>query len=94
MKLLMNKTLKTARRIIILILGSTVILFGIILLFTPGPACVVIPAGIAILATEFVWAQQLLRKLKQQGTHLAHNMGLGNSQSNPTSTDSFSDTNQ
>jgi hypothetical protein len=41
-------------------------LIGIILIVLPGPACIVIPAGLAILATEFAWARGLLKKVKQQ----------------------------
>ena len=36
------------------------------MLVTPGPAVVVIPAGLAILATEFSWAKFLLGKFKQK----------------------------
>lgn len=59
--------LKLARKIIIVSVGSTVLLFGIILIFTPGPAIIVIPIGLAILGTEFVWARRLLRRMKAEG---------------------------
>jgi tellurite resistance protein TerC len=39
----------------------TVLLFGIALLVLPGPAIVVIPVGLAILATEYAWARRWLR---------------------------------
>lgn len=55
---------KTIRKIAVLIAGSIVLLFGIILIFIPGPAFVVIPAGIAILSIEFPWAKRLFRKMK------------------------------
>jgi tellurite resistance protein TerC len=32
----------------------------------PGPALVVLPAGLALLATEFVWARRLLRRIGKQ----------------------------
>jgi hypothetical protein len=35
-----------------------------VLLVTPGPAFVVIPVGLAILATEFAWARQWLRVIR------------------------------
>lgn len=57
-------TLRTARRILVAMLGTTVILIGIALLVLPGPAFIVIPLGLAILATEFVWAKRWLNKLK------------------------------
>lgn len=52
------------RRAIIAVIGGTVLLFGIALIILPGPAVVVIPVGLAILATEFVWAQRWLRKAR------------------------------
>lgn len=58
--------LRTARKIVILVIGSTVVLFGIALIFLPGPAFVVIPVGLAILAIEFAWAKRLLDQVKQR----------------------------
>ena len=58
--------LKHAKRVIVVIVGSTVLLAGIALLVLPGPAFVVIPAGLAILATEFVWARRLLRRIRNE----------------------------
>jgi tellurite resistance protein TerC len=52
------------RKTIVAIIGGTVLLFGIILIFLPGPSFLVIPAGLAILATEFVWAQRWLQRVK------------------------------
>ena len=37
---------------------------GIVMIVTPGPAVVVIPAGLAILAVEFEWARRWLRRTK------------------------------
>lgn len=62
-------TFTSLKRIIILFIGTSVIIVGIIMIFTPGPAIVVIPAGLAILATEFVWARRLLRKMEQKVVH-------------------------
>jgi len=58
--------LKFAKRVIISIIGSTVLLIGIITIITPGPAFIIIPAGLGILATEFVWAQRWLKRVKQE----------------------------
>ena len=57
-------TLKKARRAVILVVGGTVVLFGISLIVLPGPAFIVIPLGLVILATEFIWARRLLRRVK------------------------------
>jgi uncharacterized protein (TIGR02611 family) len=63
--------ISTIRKLLILISGLTVVLVGIILIVTPGPAIIVIPAGLAILATEFVWARKLLNKMKQQAARVS-----------------------
>ncbi len=44
------------------IAGAMVTLAGIAMLVTPGPAFVVIPIGLAMLALEFAWAERLLRR--------------------------------
>jgi len=59
-------SVKGARRIVILVTGVTVLLVGIVMIVLPGPAIVVIPVGLAILATEFVWAKRLLVRFKDQ----------------------------
>lgn len=58
-------TYKAGRRIVIGIVGTTVLLIGIVLIVTPGPAFLVIPAGLAILSLEFAWARHWLRKLRE-----------------------------
>ena len=60
-----TSALRFARKVAVAVIGSTVLLFGIALIVLPGPAFVVIPLGLAILATEFVWARRLLRRVKQ-----------------------------
>lgn len=62
---------ETARKIVVAVVGGTVVLVGIVLFFTPGPAMIVIPAGLAILATEFVWARIMLRKIKSRARSAA-----------------------
>lgn len=56
--------LKQARRLIVLVIGASVLLLGLILIVTPGPAFVVVPVGLAILGLEFVWARRLMRRVK------------------------------
>lgn len=62
-----------ARRVVVFIVGMTVLLIGIIMIVAPGPATLVIPAGLAILATEFVWARKWLDYAKRQMQELAKN---------------------
>jgi len=65
-KQLVVTTLRQAWRLIVIVVGFTVLLVGIALLVLPGPAFVVIPIGLAILATEFVWARTLLRRIRRE----------------------------
>ena len=61
----LHLTYKAARRIVIGVVGATVLLLGVIMLVTPGPALVVIPVGLAILSLEFAWARAWLKKLRR-----------------------------
>ena len=61
-------SLRLARKVAVAVIGSTVLAFGIALIVLPGPAFVVIPLGLAILATEFLWARRLLRRVRQGAT--------------------------
>ena len=58
-------TYKAARRIVIAMVGATVLLLGVIMIVTPGPALVMIPLGLAILSIEFTWARYWLRKVRE-----------------------------
>jgi uncharacterized protein (TIGR02611 family) len=60
----MIETLKKVRRIVVGIIGFTILIIGVLLLVLPGPAFLVIPLGLGILATEFLWAKKLLKKVK------------------------------
>jgi uncharacterized protein (TIGR02611 family) len=60
----MITTLKQAKRVVVIVVGFTVLVLGIVLIVLPGPAVLVIPLGLAILATEFVWARRLLVRFR------------------------------
>ena len=79
-----------ARRIVVAVIGGTIVLVGIAMVVLPGPAIVVIPLGLGVLGLEFVWARHLLRKLRatasdvvnrvrgrprQPGPHLRRRLG-------------------
>jgi tellurite resistance protein TerC len=57
---------RNGKRVAVTIAGFAVLLVGLAMIVLPGPAIVVIPAGLAILATEYVWAQRLLRIAKMK----------------------------
>jgi tellurite resistance protein TerC len=50
------------KRLVIFITGGVVLLIGIALLVLPGPAFIVIPIGLSILALEFAWARRWKRR--------------------------------
>jgi len=58
-------TYKAARRVAVTVLGTTLVLLGIIMIVTPGPALIVIPIGLAVLGIEFAWARLWLKRLRE-----------------------------
>lgn len=65
-----SQAFTAALKLVRTILGFSVLLVGIALLVLPGPAIVVIPIGLAILATEYAWARRYLTKFKEGGEKL------------------------
>lgn len=45
---------------VVALIGFSVLLIGAAMIVLPGPAFIVIPAGLVILGTEFAWARDLL----------------------------------
>jgi hypothetical protein len=52
------------KRIIVTVVGGTIVILGVLMFFTPGPAILVIPAGLAVLGTEYAWARRWLRNAR------------------------------
>lgn len=75
---LANLSLKQARKIVIAVIGFTIILIGLALLVLPGPGIVVLLLGLAVLATEFVWAKHWLGRLKSAAADVQNRVGLNN----------------
>jgi tellurite resistance protein TerC len=55
---------RNVRRIVALVVGTTVLLIGVVMLAAPGPGVLVLLAGLAILAAEFAWARRLLKRTR------------------------------
>lgn len=60
--------LARVRKLVVAVIGTTVLLIGVAMIVLPGPAVIVIPLGLGILATEFVWARRLLQRVKDRIT--------------------------
>ena len=52
------------RKLIVAVIGITILLLGIIMVALPGPAFIVIPIGLGVLATEFAWARRAVRRAR------------------------------
>mgnify|MGYP001576276845 CR=1 FL=1 len=63
---MLNFSVKFLRRLIISVVGFTIFLFGIALLFLPGPGWLIIMAGLFLLASEYLWAKRALVYLKER----------------------------
>jgi len=59
-------TARSGKRIAVTVVGFVLLLAGIVMIVTPGPGILLIIAGLAVLATEYVWAERLLNLAKQK----------------------------
>ena len=56
--------LGTIRKLLVAVLGGSVVFVGIAMILLPGPAFLVIPLGLMILATEFMWAKRWIKRAR------------------------------
>jgi hypothetical protein len=66
------KSLPSAlRKTIVLVIGSTLIVTGLLLIVLPGPFTMpLLVLGLVVLALEFAWAEAMLIRVRQQGAKL------------------------
>jgi uncharacterized protein (TIGR02611 family) len=64
------ETIRQAKRFFKILGGFTLLVLGVVMIFTPGPGWLAIALGLAVLGAEYVWARRLLDHLKTQGTRL------------------------
>jgi len=60
------KTMQQAKRVMKILLGFTLLVVGVAMIFTPGPGWLVILLGLGVLAAEFVWARRLMERIKRE----------------------------
>jgi len=65
-------TTERLRRVFLIVAGFTLLVLGIIMIFTPGPGTPVILMGLGLLAAEFVWAKRVMKRVKHEGMRLKH----------------------
>jgi uncharacterized protein (TIGR02611 family) len=63
---LLDFILRSAKRVAVLVLGVALLVGGLAMLVLPGPGILVVIAGLAVLATEFAWAERMLDLAKDQ----------------------------
>ncbi|MEZ3178874.1 TIGR02611 family protein [Streptomyces pimonensis] len=66
-----RRVLHVSWQVGVFVVGLAVVMAGAAMLVLPGPGWVVIFGGMAIWATEFVWAQLVLRWTKRKVTEAA-----------------------
>lgn len=62
----MKKVVRHARKVFVALIGVTIVLTGIAFFVLPGPGFIIVILGLAVLASEFAWAQGLLDKARDK----------------------------
>ncbi|HJV04633.1 MAG TPA: PGPGW domain-containing protein [Actinomycetota bacterium] len=58
---------RSGKRIAVTVAGFAMLIAGGVMMVTPGPGVLIIVLGLALLATEWAWAERALDKAKQSG---------------------------
>jgi hypothetical protein len=64
------------KKFFIALIGGTIMLIGFVMVVLPGPGLPIVAAGLAILATEFIWARRALRNAKGTAAKVRRKSGL------------------
>ena len=70
-----HRTLDLTYRVVVAVIGTAVVVGGIILIPLPGPGWLIVFGGLAILSTEFEWAGRLLDFARRQVRGWTHWVG-------------------
>lgn len=66
---------KYGKRIAVIVGGSVVLIAGLALLVLPGPGLLVMATGLAILASEFDWAERWMHRFRERAESAAESAG-------------------
>jgi uncharacterized protein (TIGR02611 family) len=58
--------MRNGKRIAVSVAGLVLLLLGLVMMVLPGPGVLFVIAGLAVLATEYVWAQRMLNFAKRK----------------------------
>ncbi len=71
MRELLTFIFRSTKRIAVFVIGVALVLLGIALIPLPGPFSIpLMIAGLAVLATEFIWAERMLDQVKDKTTQV------------------------
>ena len=56
---------KVVRRVVIAVIGGTIVLLGVAMLVLPGPGLLTIVGGLAVLGVEFAFARRWLKRAQE-----------------------------
>ena len=59
---------RSGKRVAVAVVGFVLLGGGLVMMVTPGPGLLLIVAGLAVLATEFAWAERWLDKAKEKAS--------------------------
>jgi uncharacterized protein (TIGR02611 family) len=62
-RLRLHKLPPMVRKVLVTVLGGVIFVAGVVMIVTPGPAFVLIPVGLLLLASEFKWAERWTQKM-------------------------------
>jgi len=62
----LHVTYRAARRMVIAMLGATIVLAGVAMLVLPGPGLLTIILGLMLLGVEFAFARRWLTRIKKE----------------------------
>jgi uncharacterized protein (TIGR02611 family) len=62
---------RSAKRVAVTVVGAALLVGGLIMMVTPGPGLLLIVLGLAVLATEYVWARRALDMAKRKAGEAA-----------------------
>src|SRR3954452_110286 len=61
-----NRAMSATTKLVVTLVGSAVLTAGVVMMVTPGPGLVGIVAGLAILSTEWDWADRWLKAARRK----------------------------
>jgi tellurite resistance protein TerC len=65
-----------ARRLVVAVVGTTVVIAGVVLMALPGPGLLTVLVGLGILSAEFAFARRWIQYLKARSDSAASAAGI------------------